>query len=334
MGDFFGEVLVKERTMLIVGTQALKARGVKLGRQPRDTDLIATQAEFEKYLAHNDFKKTRQLSEDKHVVFHENGTIKEFEIARPNTAAMMLLERSKVVDVGVQTASPAVVYALKLSHRYLKNSPHFRKTMDDILALRGLGFSVPPDLEGAWMKQREKETYVYSHPKLNQGKSSFFSGDGVDYKYEHDDIHAALATIEEDGAYYPGDPKYTHPAYWYFQGPDAEVKVSREKWDRLVNWMYHDVKWGRHVQLSSVLEESYVLALERSQIPNDFSLPPRTSFLMALEKVCTSITSGWWREFAWENYYQVLGMYSDDYVTRFKVALAQGKIRPYNGKGS
>ncbi len=113
------------------------------------------------------------------------------------------------------------------------------------------------------------------------------------------------------------------PAYVQFQkDPALDVSVSKEKWDNLPS----DIK------LSSVLEESYVLALERSQIPNDFAVPPRSSFLIALEKVCTSITSGWWREYAWEHYYQVLGMYNDDYIDRFQKALIEGKIRPYQGK--
>ena len=43
---------------------------------------------------------------------------------------------------------------------------------------------------------------------------------------------------------------------------------------------------------------------------------------MALMKVCTSITSGWFREYAWENYDKVLDLYNelgeDDYVQRFQ----------------
>jgi len=45
-------------------------------------------------------------------------------------------------------------------------------------------------------------------------------------------------------------------------------------------------------------------------------------FEMALMKVCTSITSGWFREYAWENYQKVLDLYDslgeDDYVKRFE----------------
>lgn len=44
--------------------------------------------------------------------------------------------------------------------------------------------------------------------------------------------------------------------------------------------------------------------------------------MMALEKVCTSITSGWFREYAYENYYEVVAMYhklgKNDYIKRFK----------------
>lgn len=73
-----------------------------------------------------------------------------------------------------------------------------------------------------------------------------------------------------------------------------------------------------NVQLYGVLEEAYVLALERHQIPNNFKPDPKASFDIALEKICTSITSGWFREFAWENYYKVQELYSPNYVTKFK----------------
>jgi hypothetical protein len=48
-------------------------------------------------------------------------------------------------------------------------------------------------------------------------------------------------------------------------------------------------------------------------------------------KVCTSITSGWFREYAWENYHRVLQMYSDDFVVQFKQGLAEGKVKPFKG---
>lgn len=315
--------------MLVVGSQALVDHGVKIGRKPSDLDFLATHEEMKSYMAD---KTARVLVNKPNKVAYRfmDGKVVEFEICDANPTGLWLLENYEGLGYPKSdSVHPEVVLAMKLSHRYLKNSPHFLKTMNDILAIRGLGYRVPEKLKG-WLKDREKQTYHYAHPSLKRDKGKFFSGDGVDYKYEHDDIHEALATLP-DPAFYPGaifQPnldntwEYAKPAYTYFQkDPGVDVSVSKEKW----------LKCSEHVKLNSVLEEAYVLALERSQIPNDLGIAPRTSFLIALEKVCTSITSGWWREFAWEHYYQVLGMYSDDYVERFQKALNEGRIRAYQG---
>lgn len=322
--------------MIIVGSKALIEHGLKLGRKPSDTDVIGTAREFELEMNHVRSigldPMIKEPSSTKRIVHIKGNTPYEWEIADPElnpTGHEFLLKAPRFMKDGIDHATPDSVLALKLSHRYLKNNPHFKKTMDDILALRGLKFSVPTELQGAWMKAREKQTYNYSHPKLNQSKGQFFSGDGIDYKWEHDDIHKAMATLPRPVAPHLREPNEpcNYPAYMYFQTDGADVKVSKEKWDAL-----HPSHGGDRVQLLSVLEESYVLALERSQVPCEFKIAPRTSFLIALEKVCTSITSGWWREFAWENYHRVLGMYSDDYVDRFHDGVSSGIIRPYQGE--
>lgn len=331
--------------MLIIGSHALIAHGIRLGRQPSDVDAIATKKQIASFIDKLDEKRIQYRVDDSRAhkkILHLN--VKgarpiEFEISDPeenrtawdiqwNYIVYQSLEKFQNPlwnDLfGLQQfADPSVVLALKLSHRYLKNNPHFKKTMDDILALRGLGYTVPEDLK-EWLKDREKATYTYKHPSLMRNKKQFFSGDGVNYKYEHDDIHKALATLPPERFYSASQwaDDLTAPAYSYFQKDGKDVTVDREKWNKL----------PREIKLLSVLEESYVLALERSQIPCDFQIAPRTSFLIALEKVCTSITSGWWREFAWENYYQVLAMYNDDYVSRFAKAELAGQIRLYQGE--
>jgi hypothetical protein len=57
---------------------------------------------------------------------------------------------------GWNLASFDVLYTLKMSHRFKKNSPHFTKTMKDILKLKSLGAVVFND---KWLNLREKETY-------------------------------------------------------------------------------------------------------------------------------------------------------------------------------
>jgi hypothetical protein len=48
-------------------------------------------------------------------------------------------------------------------------------------------------------------------------------------------------------------------------------------------------------------------------------------------KCCTSIASGFWREYAYENYFKVLNLYSDSYLDRFKYGLQSGIVKPFKG---
>ena len=205
-----------------------------------------------------------------------------------------------------------VLYTIKMSHRFKKNSPHFKKTMDDIRIMRDAGAVIPEELN-EWYIQRQKETYNYGHPNLKTTKEEFFGRDDI-YTYDHDSIHVALARRTFDDK----------PAYDYFKPEGEEVLTSQE--------MFNNRSFiGR---LRATYEESCVLALERSQVPYP-NVDRKKSFLMALEKVCTSITSGWFREFSWENYYAVIELYDEltskgqNYKDIFDKALEAGEILPY-----
>ena len=198
-----------------------------------------------------------------------------------------------------------------MSHRFKKNSVFFGKTMQDIHALRlycSVSNSLPSEFELSLTEDlafREKMTYSYSHPKLNQDKQSFFT-DSVPYEYDHDSIHESVKHLDK-------------PAYKYYIQDNAAVFCDKKKFDALP----HIVK------LYGVLEESYVLALERAIII--YGTAPEKAFRIAFEKVCTSITSGWFREFAWEHYDEVTQLYHSSFVDKFQHALVSGKILDYTG---
>lgn len=304
---------------LCIGSLALREQGFRLRKAPSDIDIIARPDAFEKFVECNRKRGTLEhleyLTDSKAVARLRAMSIPyEFELAWPGSTGDKLL--GLVDHWGLYHrdndqyyADPSVILALKLSHRYLKNSPHFLKTMEDIYELRGMGIVVGTELK-EWLKEREKATYTYKHPSLERNKEKFFTPEEkVPYKYEHDDIHKAVAI-------------WGYPAYTYFQRDGAEVSVDKKRWDEC----------SFDIKIASVIEESCVLALERCLIPNDFKIPPRRAFLMALQKVCTSISSGWWREFAWEHYYQAVGRYSDSYVQAFHSALRADLIRPYQGQ--
>lgn len=321
--------------MLLVGSKALEVFCMlQEGKTPNDLDTICTFAEFQKWSRdHKDMiAHCVPLSGDKFHVRDKTGFNYEFEIAWPGSTGEALLQRYEHPDRVRNIAPPEVCLALKLSHKYLKDSPHFLKTMRDIQWLQGQGVELDAWLKD-WLPIREAETYVYNHPKLDVSKDDFFKGDGVQYVYDHDTIHLTVALIERTFTERCGGPSVpgkmvsygrevtrTYPAYTFYMKDGSEVMTSKDKF----------MSVPEQIRLYGVYEESCVLALERSQIPYVFMggtqgrRPPtaRQSFEMALMKVCTSITSGWFREYAWDNYDKVMALYEElgenDYVERFQ----------------
>lgn len=341
--------------MLLVGSRALVHHFPTLDRKPVDWDFICTFEEFQKWTKENKsiIRHCVPLSGDKYHVRDVDGMNYEFELAWEDTTGKYLLDCFDISDDGDYTiADPATLLFLKLSHRYLKNSPHFLKTMRDIQFLRSQGVELYSEHEDL-MAQREAETYVYKHPKLDVTSKEFFNGDGVDYVYNHDTIHLTVALTERDSYRRTSGPstpgvltsygelvKTTYPAYTFYMKDGSEVMTSKEKFFSV----------PEQIRLYGVYEEACVLALERSQIVNNMMVDvesgkvwfdpsrsgptPRWSFEMALMKVCTSITSGWFREYAWENYDRVLDLYNslgeNDYVDRF--IKNQHLLKPYTGE--
>jgi hypothetical protein len=111
-----------------------------------------------------------------------------------------------------------------------------------------------------------------------------------------------------------------HPAYTNFQKSDAEVDCDMDKF----------MEQPIDIQLAAVYEESCVLALERSFIPH--GRDQQWAFEKALEKVCTSITSGRFREFAWEHYDDVLELkkkVEPTYTVSFFEGIVNGTVKKW-----
>lgn len=351
--------------MLVIGSAAM-AEVIPNSRTPIDIDVIVSPEEFEKFKSEFPPTREEQTSENHIALFYERDdwkpseatmyqvreffdgvkvvetaefrkVIVECEIAVPGSTGEALLEligrkkpkvkgRSRLAgngEIRVVWAPASVLLALKLSHRYKKNSKHFMKTMRDIHALRkALSSELAKNPEAysimlpltLWTKRREKETLTYKHPKLkNQSKGDFFDPNiGVRYVYDHDSIHEVVAHMGK-------------PAYKFYQPEGSAVDTSRDMFEAL----------PKHIRLLGVLEESYVLSLERSIIPFDLwddAKKQRQAFQFALQKICTSITSGWFREFAWENFDTVMGMYDIEYVNRFKQKADAGEVKLFTGE--
>lgn len=308
---------------LLVGSMAALPL---LKRAPQDADYIIRPDEMETFV--RGFRPNRvQVMDESHVVlFIDNPkpgvpTIVELELAWPgSTGEQILVSELDGTEDGTGVASLYTLYWLKMSHRFKKNSPHFEKTRSDILAFRQTGIDV--DTQPTWYKQREKETYSYSHPNLQAGQSKgrFFGtdesgtgmGGGVTYYFNHDWVHEVVSRMF--GA--------KVPAYTLYQKDGEAVACDVGKFNAL----------PFSERLRGVMEEATVLALERSQIParrdptwvaEGKKPDPAWSYKYALQKVCTSITSGWFREFAWEHYDEALADYVENYAEIFWKAAAE-----------
>lgn len=308
--------------MLIVGSYVYALKGERTIDECSDIDAIANFYEIIQWLKNmQDSGKLIQHGHN-HLLGKWIAKIKldcgktkmvEFEVAMPESTGQELMDLNSDKNeyecpyMGtVHLATDVSQLALKTSHRYLKNSPYFWKTMLDIKKLREVAF-IPEHYED-WLARREKETYNYSHPSLMKKKADFFNGDAVKYIYDHDELHLVVKLQDV-------------PAYEYFKADDAEVYCDKDK--------FFDMPY--ELRINSVLEECWVLALERSQIPYAGKITPFESFKKALEKVCTSIASGWWREFAWENVDYILmrgQLLNDQYYGKFLQAVRSGAIKP------
>ena len=287
--------------MLIVGSASARLNGFSLNRIESDLDIMISRSDFNLWIERNeiDLEDIQVVGNNpywEHRVYDLGNKKLEIEITKDGNSTELLLDIFK----DKQYIDLETLCTLKMSHRFLKDSPHFHKTMKDIHTLRKAGIKAVPKHLKEFYDLRRKETYWYKHPKLNTTKDSFFDEADVHYIYDHDSIHRAVA-------------KGPTPAYELYKPEDEEVMCSKE----LFNSLPYEIR------LNGVYEEACVLALERSIIP--FKTQKDIAFEKALEKVCTSITSGWFRNFAWENYDAVKNI-ERTFLDDFNRAMDRGEI--------
>lgn len=242
----------------------------------------------------------------------EGDTNCEFEIIDPAKSSGILQKLVENNPESLETPfgwipSFDILFAIKQSHRYLRNSPHFWKTMADWHNMRNAGAVIRPEHK-EFLKTREAETYWYKHPKLNVSKDDFFQDDGIEYVWDHDDIHKSVAVGE-------------NPAYTYYLKDGAQVDCDKDKFFAL----------PEQYRLNGVVEEAAVLAIERSLVPHPGVWTPEYAWKFALGKVCSSITSGWFRQYAYEHAPEILKLYPKGYWEKFQQDCADGKVKRFTG---
>jgi hypothetical protein len=244
---------------------------------------------------------------------HENNRISiiEIELAYTGSSGAAILDYMEAFGnpVNVYNVAPLnLMYVIRESHRY-RDSVHFHKNMEKLETYISKQYKskIANDLVlQEILSLREKETYTRPHIKLNVGKSDFFSNDGVEYIYDHDSIHEAVSISDK-------------PAYTYIA--KGEVLSSGD--------LFNDAP--QSIKDACVMEEAWVIALERGYLPFRVGIKnPRYRkdtvgfdqeymqelYRKALQKICTTLTSGWFREYASNNYLR-LSKVNRDYLEDF-----------------
>lgn len=213
----------------------------------------------------------------------------------------------------LRVAPLTVLMALKRAHLILPSSSpaKWRRQMEEYCEIKrryagGSWDPGPVAMEVFTLHRKECLARAKKHPKLNQNKAGFFGNEPYEV-FDHDSIHVALA--------YP-----LAPAYLQTKGEGAEVMFDLGKWNAL----------PESEKLRCVIEESGILALERSILPALFLDRPyrgaRWAYDYALMKVCTTITSGPFRDYAIDHWDVAMkGM--PDLAAKFFAGVKSGLVR-------
>jgi len=250
-----------------------------------------------------------------YALISELDVIVEIFVPKPGTAhdvALQMEHTQKRNILGQEVLIPdlPILAALKKAHliAYHKWDRHIRE-YGKIKELLGIKVFKPVEygeqIERIFKLHRQEiKNEVKKHPKLKVGKDQFF--EEAEFKiFDHDSIHRAIALGSV-------------PAYTLML--DGEVWCSRDKWNVL----------SQEDKLRCVIEESAILALERSIIPalylNRQFMGAQWAYEYALSKVCTSITSGFFREWAIEHWAEAIRS-RPDYVSKFFEGLKTSLIK-------
>ena len=139
-----------------------------------------------------------------------------------------------------------------------------------------------------YLNRRTKETikmFSRGNPNLMQSKEDFFN-DAIEKKYDHDYLHELVSYYDK--------PLYTRL-----------LKTSELAWCEFDKWR----QLSHQDKLLCIAEEVQVIAIERFCVPNDWNYSTKRAYIGALKKVCTTLCSGWFRDYAIDHYPELFSMY-------------------------
>jgi hypothetical protein len=296
--------------MVVIGSRAA-ACWIEDFRTPNDLDLIGTLQEIHEWATKHKDKIDYMLptSPWKFKCKLKSNFQIEFEVADVNPSAMMLIEQEETflkrmlminnIWLEAWVAPVEVLYHTKRSHIYW--AVHWQKNIADMHLLKEYCGHAELRKWDAYYEARLKENEAKFGPRfqanLNQPNEKFFakSERSLNRQFEHDELHEIVKY-------------YDRPLY-------EEFKEDKSK--ALMNFaMFYNAE---HIKkLRCVREEAMVIALERYIITGKETDSVK-AYQRALQRICTNLTSGWFREFAIDHWAEI-STPDWHYVTLFEMA--------------
>ena len=191
-----------------------------------------------------------------------------------------------ILGTKVYICNPIGLSIIKRSHlwrdlKFSKNITHYHK----YLAWCKRAYTEKDHQLLAERTRMTHERYPQGSPNLMQSKEDFFN-DAVKKVHDHDYLHELFAYYEK--------PLYTR----LLRQADL-AWCDEDKWLQLS----HEDK------LKCIAEEVQVIATERFLVPNHWRYSSKLAYAKSLQKVCTTLCSGWFRDYAIDHYPEVLQLY-------------------------
>ena len=200
-------------------------------------------------------------------------------------------------DKRVYIMKPAGLALIKRSHlwrdlAFSKHMTHYAKWLKGFFDDEVMVDSVGRMLYDQRLRMT-REAFPQGNPNLNQSVKDFFA-DAVKKTYSHDWPHELFAV-------------YNKPMYTQMQRNPESAWCEKDMWDNFLSFE----------KIACVAEETSVIAAERLLIPSNWQSPEKLAYLKSLEKVCTTLCSGWFRDFAIDNYGALVAYYDTEMNRKF-----------------
>lgn len=302
--------------MILIGSLALRYHYDDYFAFPNDVDLIGTEKEFFDWISTLNLKEDPNRNEYENLVvynFKLNGINYEYEVAENENSATDYLAYCLNKEGDFEIAPVDVLFSIKRSH--IHKEINFRKHILDFHFLKRKKIEFNDQLDKI-TKKRKEETDIRlksRFPNLNKSYDDFVkeSQDVLKRIYDHDDLHRIVA-------------HYDKPLYMSLQEEDNDkVWCKKDYWNQ---FSFED-------KIKCVLEETYVITLERQIIPMLFQgkglVSKQKATEWALIRTATALSSGWFSDFIIDNFFEIKKNINYSFIDNFFDELERGNVKHY-----